>query len=398
MQFSRQALRSRRAVIERDWERCGHAPQPEAAPAAVDSEVLHSWWRSRERVPDSRRAAPVDESAEAAWSGSVLNRAAAPLLDELSRIALDGGLVAAIGDEAGRLLWTSAGRPMLRRAAQVHFVPGGRWDEASVGTNALSMALWHRRAVTVFSAEHYIESVHDWVCYAAPITDPASGRIVGVVDLSTTWDRHNPLGVTAAASFAQRIGLQLPGFAPAAELELQMLGEPIVRLRGRRLRLTRRQVEILCLLAMHPSGLSLEALHAHLYGDATVLLATLKAEVSHLRNQLAGAIDSRPYRLAVSVDADFLGVEEALRESRFDDALKHYAATLLPCSDAPGIAERRQFLEAGVAKAVWRCTDAESLWRYTGRIDDDGARERLLALLPADDPRRSVLGRQLSGG
>jgi hypothetical protein len=100
----------------------------------------------------------------------------------------------------------------------------------------------------------------------------------------------------------------------------------------------------------------------------------------------------------VSVDADFLGVEEALRESRFDDALKHYAATLLPCSDAPGIAERRQFLEAGVAKAVWRCTDAESLWRYTGRIDDDGARERLLALLPADDPRRSVLGRQLSGG
>ncbi|RKP47527.1 helix-turn-helix domain-containing protein [Trinickia fusca] len=398
MPYSRQALRSRRAVLERDWASYGRAPVQASLPAAVGSDVLHSWRRSFAQVPDSRRAAPVDEAAESSWLASPLRRAASPLLDELSQLAEEGGLVAAIGDETGRLLWTSAARPMLRRAAQVHFVPGGRWDEASIGTNALSMALGQQRPVTVFSAEHYVETVHDWVCYAAPIADPTSGCIAGVVDLSTTWDKHNPLGLAAAASFAQRIAALLPQLAAQAELELCVLGEPVVRFRGRRLKLTRRHVEILCLLAMAPEGLSLDALHAQLYGDASVSLGTLKAEISHLRRELAGAIDSRPYRLTVPVKADFLAVEDALGRGSFDDALSTYPALLLPCSQAPAISERRHFIEAGIVKAVWNCVDAETLWRYASRVDDSSALERLLALLPRDDPRRPLLTRRLAEG
>ena len=31
-----------------------------------------------------------------------------------------------------------------------------------------------------------MESMHDWVCYAAPVIDPYSKQVLGV-DLSTTW-------------------------------------------------------------------------------------------------------------------------------------------------------------------------------------------------------------------
>lgn len=39
-------------------------------------------------------------------------------------------------------------------------------------------------------------------------------------------------------------------------------------------------------LALHPEGLSLEALHAHVYGDEPVSVSTLKSEISHLRQHL----------------------------------------------------------------------------------------------------------------
>ena len=68
---------------------------------------------------------------------------------------------------------------------------------------------------------------------------------------------------------------------------------------GRRLLLNRRQTEILALLAMNPDGVSLERLHALVYGDQGVTLSTLKAEVSHLRSALGGQLTSRPYRLTM---------------------------------------------------------------------------------------------------
>jgi hypothetical protein len=45
-----------------------------------------------------------------------------------------------VTDEDGRILW-SAGGATMRRAAERRSVPGGRWDEASAGTNALGLAL-----------------------------------------------------------------------------------------------------------------------------------------------------------------------------------------------------------------------------------------------------------------
>ena len=87
-------------------------------------------------------------------------------------------------------------------------------------------------------------------------------------------------------------------------LTLRLLGTAEAHLDGRRLLLNRRQTEILALLAMNPDGVSLERLHALVYGDQGVTLSTLKAEVSHLRSALGGQLTSRPYRLTMPVTTD----------------------------------------------------------------------------------------------
>ena len=46
----------------------------------------------------------------------------------------------AVTDPQTRILWTYGGRVMRRKAESVNFVPGGRWDDQSVGTNALDLA------------------------------------------------------------------------------------------------------------------------------------------------------------------------------------------------------------------------------------------------------------------
>ena len=129
---------------------------------------------------------------------------------ELRRTAEDGDLVVAVTDAQTRILWTYGGRVMRRKAETVNFVAGGRWDDTSVGTNALDLATRNDAPSMVFSAEHYAEIVHNWVCWAAPVHDPVSGEQLGVIDLSTTWDRTHPIGLATARVMARLIETAMP--------------------------------------------------------------------------------------------------------------------------------------------------------------------------------------------
>ncbi len=126
---------------------------------------------------------------------------------------------------------------------------------------------------------------------------------LGVVDLSTTWDRTHPIGLATARVLARLIETAMPLSAAnpmlveergPTGLQLRLLGNAEATLDGSRLLLNRRQTEILAILALHPDGLSLDRLHALVYGDQAVTLSTLKAEVSHLRAALGGQLRRAP--------------------------------------------------------------------------------------------------------
>jgi hypothetical protein len=252
-----------------------------------------------------------------------------------------------------------------------------------VGTNAVGLALKLRRSVTVFSSEHYMPFVHDWVCYAAPITHPQSGEVVGVLDMSTTWNRYTPLGQAAVTELARAIGRCLPQNLPRAELEIHALGQPRILFRGKPLNLPLRQVEILCLLALNPQGLTLEGFHAALYGDLPVSTTTLKAELSHLRRLLDGKIGSRPYRLQMPVWADFIQVWQALRQQQGTAAFSLYRGSFLPQSVSPELEEWRHCIDAVMGRALESCQDPQVLMEKLchSTSGSELVRERLAELM-----------------
>lgn len=379
-------LSQRRNAIETQWNRFVTG-SPSIKTDGIREDIMSSWQRSAQHIQPRQVHAPADDeySTLQRWKESQLCLAAQREQEQMMQLANEGELVAAIADPQGRLLWTFSSRHMRSRAESVNFTAGGRWDEASVGTNAVGLALKLRRSVTVFSSEHYLPFVHDWVCYAAPITHPQSGEVVGILDMSTTWNRYTPLGQAAVTELARSIGRCLPQNLPRAELEIHALGQPRVLFRGKPLNLPMRQVEILCLLALNPQGLTLEGFHAALYGDLPVSTTTLKAELSHLRRLLDGKIGSRPYRLQMPVWADFIHVWQALRQQQGEAAFSLYRGSFLPQSASPELEEWRHCIDAVMGRALESCQDPHILMEKLCQSTSGSelVRERLAELMLA---------------
>jgi len=350
--------------------------QGDGAEPLVRPEILRSWQRSQPHVPRDVAEAPLDDESDARafWQDSPLQHAVSRVESELRRTAEDGDLVLAVTDPQTRILWTYGGRVMRRKAETVNFVPAARWDDESVGTNALDLANRLRRPSMVFSAEHYAPIVHNWVCWAAPVHDPLTGTQLGVIDLSTTWDRTHPIGLATARVLARLIETAMPLSAMHPSyleadgptgLELRLLGNAEATLDGSRLLLNRRQTEILAILALHPDGLSLDRLHALVYGDQAVTLSTLKAEVSHLRAALGGQLASRPYRLTLPVSTDIDDVLDALRRGDAAAAIACYGGDLLPGTESPALVELGEFVAVSMREALLANPDPEAVIRYS---------------------------------
>ena len=378
----REDLHTRKVETLRAWT--SFVEHGDAVAPAVRPEILSSWTRSSAAISTDVEAAPMSDESETAsvWQDSPLQAAVAGVEAELRRTAEDGDLVLAVTDADTRILWTYGGRVMRRKAETVNFAPGARWDDESVGTNALDLANRMAAPSMVFSAEHWAPIVHNWVCWAAPVFDPHNGRQIGVIDLSTTWDRTHPIGLATARVMARLIESALPRSAHhttllgagrdddtlACEAEpglvMRLLGTAEVRHDGQRLLLNRRQTEVLALLALHPEGLSLDHLHALVYGDQAVTLSTLKAEVSHLRAALGGQLASRPYRLTMPVTTDVDRVLDLLRAGQVTRAVRAYGGDLLPGTNSPALCELADYVAVAVREALLADPDPEAVLRY----------------------------------
>ncbi|MDN5543541.1 MAG: transcriptional regulator, partial [Acinetobacter sp.] len=168
---------------------------------------------------------------------------------DLLKIAEDSDMAIGLTDHHGTLLWTWSSSAMLSSAEQVHFIEGGHWSTQAVGTNAIGMTLNSQISSCVYSHENQMDSVRDWVCYAAPIWDPTSGQFHGIINLSTKYKKHTPLGLLAVERCADLIQRAIK-FEQQNFLYIKALGSPWVQFNGHTLNLSHRQIEILCILAL----------------------------------------------------------------------------------------------------------------------------------------------------
>ncbi|MFC5996305.1 GAF domain-containing protein [Pseudonocardia hispaniensis] len=181
---------------------------------------------------------------------------------------------------------------------------------------------------------------------------------------------------------------------PALSLRFMGEGTPTVLLNGRSIPLTLRPAEILTALALHPDGLTAERLAFLLYGDDGNQ-TTVRGEIRRLRGLIGSEVlRTRPYRLEATVDSDFCAVRRAVAAGRVESALRACGGSLLPRSDAPEIRRLRDELVAGLRQAVLDSGSVESLHVYAGHplgAEDLEVFDRLVELLPANDPRRPAV-------
>ena len=359
--------------------------------AQLKQSILRSWQRSEAaQIPKDRLAAPLVELQKETHNFA-LSHALQYCASELKQIAKQSSMVMAVADIGSTILWTAASSQMQTEAEKVHFVAGGQWREDLVGTNALALSLKTQKSSCVFSNEHYMSSVQDWVCYATPIIDPYSKQILGVIDLSTTWKKHNSLALLAAERCANMIQAALQE-AQKQRLFIRAFSVPQVLFNGKILVLTPRQIEILTILALCPQGLTLDSLHQALYGERKVSLGTLKAEMSQLRDILGGMLGSRPYRLLTHVEADFLLTEQALDAGYIDSALKLCTGVFLEKTESPFLCAWRDCLESRLSQAIFNANETDVLFKHVSRFPSAiDAVERLIELMPTTHPVQQTL-------
>ncbi|WP_422745461.1 transcriptional regulator [Micromonospora sp. WMMD754] len=369
------------------------------ASGRVREVIRRSWERSARLDPEA--TAPVDltdDALESYRSAHPLARVLPLFRDLLGGIAQDGAHLMAVCDADGRLLWVEGHPGVLRHAERMNFVPGARWDEAHAGTNAPGTALAVDHSVQIFATEHFVRPVQRWTCAAAPIHDPATGLLLGAVDITGGDHLANPQSLALVRATARAAEAFLAAAAPATPdvPHVAALGrdEAELRVGGRRVRLGRRHSELLVLLVQHPEGRTGEQLGLDLYGDDRLHPVTLRAELSRLRRALGDELlDSRPYRLRAPVRADFRTVTELLEGGDPAAALRAYPGPLLPGSDAPGVARLRRLVDGQLRAAVLAADDPGLLAAWTATAagaDDLAAWQALARALPPGAPRRPL--------
>ena len=390
--------------------------------------------------------------------------------------------VIAIGDANANLLWVVGESPTGEAADEIRFHDGTSCADPTAGPSAARAADPPGLAVEMFSGEHLIAAVDPLTCSAAPVHDPASGELIGVVLTAELCTSDPPTGALAALAAcaaestlrADELGLRVDELERAARLrdrwESEIAGRrsgsvlvdarglviasrgagqlpasvdlpldsgrlvqirdgrtfetqcldgdgAILWLRRRRgsvvprlhlhllgagadARLGKarperglRSLELLAVLAMHREGLTAEQLALALYGERGKAV-TIRAQVHRVRDHLGqGALQTQPYRLADSFDADSLEVERLVAAGHPGEALRAYLGPLLPASDAPAIVEARGVLDESLRRSILTTADPDLLSRWLihpSGTDDLAAARTLVAALPVGDPRRAA--------
>ncbi|MFJ4770868.1 GAF domain-containing protein [Streptomyces uncialis] len=346
--------------------------------------VAASWRRSaRARVsPDSVSATvEIPDDDLGPYRAEHPLARVMPLLRELTgSFAHDGEHLLAVCDANARLMWVEGHPGARRKAGRMNFVPGARWAESAMGTNAPGTALTEDRPVQVFATEHFTRTVQQWTCAAAPVHDPHTGRLLGAVDITGGNRLAHPHSLAFVQAVARAAESQLALLAPVPErsgvAELTALGrdEAWLLVGGKKLRLSRRHSEILVLLATRPEGMTGDELLCGLYEDESVTPVTLRAELARLRRVLGpDVVASRPYRFAIPVESDVVTVERRLGAGAISAAAASYAGPLLPGSRAPAVVRLRRRIAEGVRASLIARSDPDLLadWAHAPWGADD---------------------------
>lgn len=176
-------------------------------PQKVRDEILDSWRRSRESGVDatslaSRKVYDETQLHLRRDRNAALRKAASSAFKRLEPHLREARTILILADDQGVIIDAIGDAHVLDEGQEIHLELGGDWSEKTIGTNGIGTALKTGKPAYVHASEHFAEGVQAWTCAGAPIFDPFSQTIIGVVDLSgppQIFRQHNVALVLAAA-------------------------------------------------------------------------------------------------------------------------------------------------------------------------------------------------------
>ncbi|GAA2183681.1 hypothetical protein GCM10009785_28310 [Brooklawnia cerclae] len=344
----------------------------------------------------------------------------APYLPVLRSLLIDGHedawRILAVTDMDGRVLWLDGSRAGRQRADRIGMQPGAAWTESRVGTNAIGTALVTGGPVEILAAEHFITTHHDWYCAAVPVTDPDTGRPIGIIDISGPYRLASidtlPLVRTAGRTIEEMVraewnrrdaevltrllergirredallvspgGRQVWGASdlregPASTLDIEAAdwGYHILHRRAHH-RTTHVRLRVLGpgaptieigerTIQLTPRRAEILVLLAmHPEGMSAEQLAqevygddgnavAIRAEVFRIRKDLGGHLASAPYRFTTKVDMDAGHICDLLTHGRVLEAIAEYTGPMLPQATSLAVELARGELHESLRRAV----------------------------------------------
>lgn len=174
--------------------------------------ILQSWQRCQAMQvnPGTRIAtlaiAHETELQDLLAANELLIRAASPVMSYLIDFFADSGYAVVLSDASGCLLQVVGDAAIIRRLTRIDFVPGGKWSEQAAGTNAIGTTIADGHVVQLMAAEHFCDGWQDLTCTATPIRHPATGEIIGTLNITGNYRLIRPF---------------LTSFLVASSLEIQ---------------------------------------------------------------------------------------------------------------------------------------------------------------------------------
>ena len=202
--------------LQQSWERLLadgviDTETPPDAMAGLRPAIVESWRRSLATGLDpTELVVPIeaDQSAvQERWREHPLGSLGHVLAAQLGELAEESQSLVVVSDASGLLLRIDGAECLKERAAEMNFVEGALLSEAVDGTNGIGTPLAADHPLQVFASEHFNQSHHQWICSGAPVHDPVSRHIVGLIDLSGLWKIAHPRSlelVTTAARTMER--------------------------------------------------------------------------------------------------------------------------------------------------------------------------------------------------
>jgi transcriptional regulator of acetoin/glycerol metabolism/DNA-binding CsgD family transcriptional regulator len=178
-----------------------HGGEPRAQ---VRDDIWTSWRRSASSglSPDQFT---VPHTGDGDRDG-LLVRAARPVLSSLTDDLASTNVGLLLTGREGDILdrWVPE-RSLGSRFDRVHLAPGFVYTEPAVGTNGIGTAIAARRPAFIRGSEHYADALTALACAAAPIMDPRTGHVLGVIDLTCSVREASPLMLALARRAAREI-------------------------------------------------------------------------------------------------------------------------------------------------------------------------------------------------